>query len=74
MDEAIERVMRSLGPDWDGADLSDLNACSSNGDNLLHVALFRKEFAAAKALIDAGIDALPSVAQDCTGATKSASC
>ena len=58
MDEAIARLFRSLcdSPDWGGADLSDINACAIDGDNALHVAVRRPDLAAARALIDAGID------------------
>jgi ankyrin repeat protein len=42
--------------DFADADFSDVNATSSDGDNALHCVVRWGELAAAKALIDAGID------------------
>jgi ankyrin repeat protein len=42
--------------DFAETDFSDVNACSSDGDNALHCVVRWGDLAAAKALIDAGID------------------
>jgi uncharacterized protein len=58
MEEAISQFLAELCelPDFVGADASDLNVCSTDGDNALHVAVRRNDRKIAKALIDAGID------------------
>lgn len=58
MDEEVERVlarMRDL-PDYSGIDVSDINACGTDGDNALHYVIRSGDLSAAKALINAGID------------------
>lgn len=53
--EAIfERLHRTL--DFADADFSDVNATSTDGDNALHFVVRWGDLAAAKALIEAGID------------------
>jgi len=58
MEEAISRFLAELHelPEFAGADASDLNVCSTDGDNSLHFAARRNDLRIAKALIDAGIE------------------
>jgi ankyrin repeat protein len=58
MDERVERIFARLRETCDFAetDFSDVNACASDGDNGLHYVVSWDDLAAAKALIDAGID------------------
>jgi len=56
--EDITRFLASLGelPDFAGVDLSDINACSFDGDNALHFAVRNGDIGLANALIQAGIE------------------
>jgi ankyrin repeat protein len=58
MDERVEQIFARLRETCDFAetDFSDVNACASDGDNGLHYVVRWDDLAAAKALIDAGID------------------
>src|SRR5580693_1151240 len=58
MDERVEQIFARLRETCDFAetDFSDVNACASDGDNGLHYVVSWDDLAAAKALIDAGID------------------
>jgi ankyrin repeat protein len=58
MDNQLEYIFARLHEtaDFQGTDFSDLNATSSDGDNALHCVVRWGDLAAAKALIDAGID------------------
>ena len=58
MNEEIQRVLDRVRktPEFDDVDLSDINMSSSSGDNALHVVIRWGDLAAAKTLIDAGID------------------
>ena len=58
MDERVEQIFARLRETCDFAetDFSDVNACSSEGDNGLHCVVRWGDLSAAKALIDAGID------------------
>ena len=58
MDDQLERIFARLRETCDFAetDFSDVNACSSDGDNGLHCVVRWGDLSAAKALIDAGID------------------
>ena len=42
--------------EFDGVDLTDINALSADGENALHVAIHRGDTEAAKLLIEEGID------------------
>jgi ankyrin repeat protein len=57
MDEQIKRILARLRETCDFAetDFSDVNACSTDGDNALHCVVRWGDLSAAKALIDAGI-------------------
>ncbi|HWY07722.1 MAG TPA: ankyrin repeat domain-containing protein [Candidatus Acidoferrales bacterium] len=57
-DDQIKRILTRLRETFDfgGTDFSDVNACSSDGDNGLHCVVRWGDLSAAKALIDAGID------------------
>jgi ankyrin repeat protein len=50
----FEKLRRTA--DFGGVDFSDVNATSSDGDNALHCVVRWGDLAAARALIDAGID------------------
>jgi hypothetical protein len=58
MDEEVTRVFAALRdlPDFSGIDVTDINACGTDGDNALHYVVHGGDISAAKALIDAGID------------------
>jgi len=58
MDDQIKQIFARLRETCDFAetDFSDVNACSSDGDNGLHRVVRWGDLSAAKALIDAGID------------------
>jgi ankyrin repeat protein len=58
MDDQIRQILARLRETCDFAetDFSDVNACSSDGDNGLHCVVRWGDLSAAKALIDAGID------------------
>ena len=58
MDTQLEMVFSRLRKtaDFAGADFSDLNATSADGDNALHCVVRWGDIPAAKTLIDAGID------------------
>src|SRR5215471_5894972 len=58
MQEVVARFMASLAelPDFVGVDVSDINACGTDGDTALHVALHRNDLSVARALIEDGID------------------
>jgi len=58
MDDQIKRIFARLRKTCDFAetDFSDVNACTSDGDNGLHCVVRWGDLSAAKALIDAGID------------------
>ena len=58
MDDQIKQIFARLRETCDYAetDFSDVNACSSDGDNGLHCVVRWGDLSAAKALIDAGID------------------
>jgi ankyrin repeat protein len=58
MDDQIKQIFARLRETCDFAetDFSDVNACSSDGDNGLHCVVRRGDLSAAKVLIDAGID------------------
>jgi len=58
MDDKLESILARLGvtPDFAEADFSDVNACSTDGDNALHSVVRWKDKSAAKVLIDAGIN------------------
>jgi ankyrin repeat protein len=58
MDDQLKRVFAQLRRHYDFAevDFSDINACATDGDNGLHHVVRWGDVAAAKALIDAGID------------------
>lgn len=58
MDSQLEEIFARLHETADFADIdfSDVNASSSDGDNALHCVVRWRDHAAAKALIDAGID------------------
>ncbi len=58
MDEEIQRILAEVRKscDFEDVDFSDLNACSIDGDNALHVIVRSDDLAAAKALIKAEID------------------
>jgi uncharacterized protein len=58
MDDQIKHIFARLRETCDFAetDFSDVNACNGDGDNGLHCVVRWGDLAAAKALIDAGID------------------
>lgn len=58
MDNQLKRIFDRMRETcgFPEADSSDVNACSSDGDNGLHCAVRWGDLSAAKALIDAGID------------------
>jgi ankyrin repeat protein len=58
MDDQIKQIFTRLRQTCDFAetDFSDVNACSSDGDNGLHCVVGWGDLSAAKALIEAGID------------------
>ena len=58
MDNQLKQIFAKLHEtgDFAEADFSDVNACSSDGDNALHCVVRWGDLPAAKALIDAGID------------------
>lgn len=58
MDDQTKHIFARLRETCDFAetDFSDVNACSSDGDNGLHCVVRWGDLSAAKALIDAGID------------------
>jgi ankyrin repeat protein len=58
MDNQLEQIFARLHEVGDFADIdfSDINATRSDGDNALHCVVGWGDLAAAKALIDAGID------------------
>jgi ankyrin repeat protein len=58
MDDQLNRIFARLRETGEFAetDFSDVNACSSDGDNGLHCVVGWGDLSAAKALIDAGID------------------
>jgi ankyrin repeat protein len=58
MDKEIQRILAEVSKscDFEEVDFSDLNACGVDGDNALHVIVRFGDLAAAKALIEAGID------------------
>jgi ankyrin repeat protein len=58
MDDQTKQIFTRLRETCDFAetDFSDVNACSSDGDNGLHCVVRWGDLSAAKALIDAGID------------------
>ena len=58
MNDEIRRILAKVQstPDFSGVDLRHLNASSADGDNVLHVVVGWGDLAAAKALLDAGID------------------
>jgi ankyrin repeat protein len=58
MSDEIKRILAEVSKscDFEDVDFSDLNACSIDGDNALHVVVRSGDFAAAKTLIEAGID------------------
>ncbi|MFZ0521971.1 MAG: ankyrin repeat domain-containing protein [Candidatus Acidiferrales bacterium] len=58
MDDQIKHIFARLRETCDFAesDFSDVNACSSDGDNGLHCVVRWDDLSAAQALIDAGID------------------
>ena len=59
MDDSVAQILTSLRDlcDFAESDLSDVNACASDGDNALHVLVRRDDLSGAKALIEAGIEA-----------------
>ena len=58
MSDQLERIFDRLRgtADFAEVDFSDVNACATDGDNGLHRVVGWGDLAAAKALIDAGID------------------
>jgi hypothetical protein len=58
MQEEVARFLASLREtaDFESVDMSDVNACASDGDNALHVAVRKAGVAIARALMDAGIE------------------
>lgn len=58
MNEEVKRVLASLRDTYDfgDSDLSDINACSTDGDNALHFFARSGDLDTAKKLIQAGID------------------
>lgn len=58
MDDQVKEIFARLldASDFADADLSDVNACGSDGDNALHYVVRWSDLIAAKALIDEGID------------------
>src|SRR5579884_4401225 len=58
MDATLEAIFSRLRKtaDFEGADFSDINSSSIDGDNALHCVIRWGDAAAAKALIAAGID------------------
>jgi ankyrin repeat protein len=56
--EDVAEFLASLSelPDFAGVDLSDVNACATDGDNALHVAVRYGDLRIAKGLIEAGIE------------------
>src|SRR6266567_1076417 len=58
MNKQLEHIFARLRETCDFAetDFSDVNACSSDGDNGLHCVVRWGDFSAGKTLIDAGID------------------
>src|SRR5437867_387348 len=58
MDSKLESIFARLRETCDFADtdFSDVNVCSSDGDNALHFVVRWLDVSAAKILIDAGID------------------
>jgi ankyrin repeat protein len=58
MQPELVRLFAALreSADFEGADLSDVNACAVDGDNALHYAVRDNDLPAARALIEAGVD------------------
>lgn len=58
MDDQLRQIFAKVRgtADFADVDFSDVNACSSDGDNALHVVVRWDDLPAAKALISAGID------------------
>jgi ankyrin repeat protein len=58
MDYQLKSLFEKLRKtaDFEDVDFSDVNACSLDGDNALHCVVRWNDLAAAKALIEAGID------------------
>lgn len=58
MNEEVRRILSSLRDtsDFGDSDLSDINACSTDGDNALHFFARSGDLDTAKKLIEAGID------------------
>ena len=58
MDEKVKRILARVSeiPDFQHVEFSDVNASRSDGDNALHVIVGWGDLAAAKTLIEAGID------------------
>ena len=58
MQEIVARFMASLAelPDFADVDIADINACGTDGDTALHVALHRNDLSIARALVEDGID------------------
>ena len=58
MQDDISRLFELMRQpaDFADVDLSDVNACATDSDNALHFAVRKDDLAAARALIDAGID------------------
>jgi len=58
MDDKVKSILEMVHetPDFAEVDFSDVNACSTNGDNALHCVVQWKDISAAKAMIDAGIN------------------
>ncbi len=58
MDDNVKEILARLrdASDFADADVSDVNACGSDGDNALHYIVRAGDMVAAEALIDAGIE------------------
>lgn len=58
MDDQLKSLFEKLRTtaDFAGVDFSDVNACSTDGDNALHCVVRWNDVPAAKALLEAGID------------------
>lgn len=58
MKAGLQRIFDQLHrtADFEETDFSDVNACSTDGDNALHCIVRWNDLDAAKALLDAGID------------------
>jgi ankyrin repeat protein len=58
MQEKVKQILERVQEtgDFEGVDLADINACSSDGDNALHVVVRWNDIPAAELLIEAGIE------------------